>query len=81
MAIAKELYNVKFSQYMDSIKIFYLVDQRFKTLCDAYCSNKINLEKHIINRTDLFCAVVQLENLDIEFEEEILLYLIRKNWD
>ena len=45
MAVPKELYNAKFVDYIESLKILYLVDDKFKMVCDDYCANKLRAEK------------------------------------
>jgi hypothetical protein len=80
MSIPKELYNLKFAEYMQSIKILYLTDDRFKSLCEQYCNSKIDMENHNTKMIKTFASKVKVENLVIGLEEEILIYLIRKSW-
>lgn len=80
MSIPKELYNLKFAQYMESIKILYLTDDRFKSLCQEYCNSKIDMENHKTKMIKTFASRIKAENLVVELEEEIVIYLIRKTW-
>ncbi len=78
MSIPDELYTAKFAEYFDSIKIFYLVDDRFKIICDEYCASKKNAEKYREKIEKKFYQRIKSENLAKELEEEILIYLFRK---
>lgn len=78
MSVPNELYNAKFADYLDSIKILYLVDDKFKTICDDYCMSKVNTEKYRKKFEKDFRHKLEFENLSKELEEEILIYLIRK---
>jgi hypothetical protein len=78
MYLPNELYNAKFAEYMESLKILYIVDDKFKTICDEYCNSKINTEKYRKKFEKDFRHKLQYENLSKELEEEILIYLIRK---
>ena len=78
MSLPDELYNAKFAEYIESLKILYLVDDKFKTMCDDYCSSKLNTEKYRRKFEKDFHHKLQYENLSNELEEEILIYLIRK---
>ncbi|MHC0444673.1 hypothetical protein [Flavobacterium phragmitis] len=78
MAIPNELYNVKFAEWSESIQILYLVDDKFKKICDDYCAAKtdtIKFEKRLASNFD---KKTKSKNLEKELEEEILFYLIRK---
>lgn len=78
MSLPNELYNAKFAEYIESLKILYLVDDKFKTMCDEYCNSKINTEKYRKKFEKDFHHKLEYENLSKELEEEILIYLIRK---
>jgi len=77
MALPDELYNAKFAEYIESIKIMYLVDDRFKTICDDYCTSKINTEKYKKKFEKDFRHKLEYENLSKELEEEILFYIVK----
>ncbi len=78
MSLPNELYNSKFADYIDSIKIMYLVDDRFKMICDQYCTSKVNSEKFMKKFEKDFHNRLKYENLSKELEEEILFYIIKK---
>ena len=78
MSIPEELYNAKFAEFMESIKILYLVDDKFKMICDDYCHSKIRTEKLQKKFEKSFNQKLKSENLSKELEEEILFYLIKK---
>lgn len=78
MSIPEELYNAKFAEFMESIKILYLIDDRFKMMCDDYCHSKIKTEKLKKKFEKSFNQKLKSENLSKELEEEILFYLLKK---
>lgn len=78
MSIPEELYSAKFAEFMESIKILYLVDDKFKTICDDYCHSKIKTEKLKKKFEKSFNQKLKCENLSKELEEEILFYLLKK---
>jgi hypothetical protein len=78
MSLPNELYNAKFAEYIESLKILYLVDDEFKMMCDDYCDSKINTEKYYKKFEKDLHYKLEYENLSKELEEEILIYLIRK---
>lgn len=78
MSLPNELYNAKFVEYIESLKILYLVDDKFKSICDDYCNSKIKTEKYRKKFERDFHFKLEYENLSKELEEEILIYLIRK---
>lgn len=78
MAVPKELYNAKFVEYIESLKILYLVDDKFKVICDDYCRSKMKTEKYKAKFEKYFQHKLEFENLSKELEDEILIYLIRK---
>lgn len=77
MSLPNELYNAKFAEYIESIKIMYLVDDRFRMICNDYCASKISTEKYKKKFEKDFHHKLEQENLSKELEEEILFYLIR----
>ncbi|KQX15311.1 hypothetical protein [Flavobacterium sp. Root420] len=78
MSIPEELYNAKFAEFMESIKILYLIDVKFKMMCDDYCHSKIKTEKLKKKFEKSFNQKLKSENLSKELEEEILFYLLKK---
>ncbi|WP_166924032.1 hypothetical protein [Flavobacterium poyangense] len=78
MSLPSELYNTKFAEYIESLKILYLVDNKFKTICDEYSKSRIKAEKYRKKFEKDFRNKLEFENLSKELEEEILIYLIRK---
>lgn len=79
MSIPDELYSAKFAEYIESIKIMYLVDDRFKMMCDQYSSSKVNTEIYQKKFEKDFRHKMEYENLSKELEEEILFYIIRNS--
>lgn len=77
MSVPEELYNAKFAEFMESIKILYLVDDKFKTICDEYCISKIETVKVQKRFEKNFNQKIKLENLSKELEEEILFYILK----
>jgi hypothetical protein len=78
MSVSEELYNAKFAEFMESIKILYLIDDKFKMMCDDYCHSKIKTEKLKKKFEKSFNQKLKSENLSKELEEEILFYLLKK---
>ncbi|SDY81915.1 hypothetical protein SAMN05444397_102334 [Flavobacterium aquidurense] len=77
MAIPEKLYSEKLFNYQESIKVLYLVDDNFKTICDDYCCSKINVEKYRKKIEEDFHLKVEYENLTKELEEEIVQYIAK----
>ena len=77
MSIPEKLYSEKLSSFQESIKVLYLVDDDFKSMCDDYCCSKINVEKYKEIMRDNFQRKVEYENLTKELEDEIILYVIK----
>jgi len=77
MSFPKELYSEKFAEYMDSIKILYLVDDSFKKICEEYATVKVDVKKIKKKIKKDFRERLKSENLCAELEEEILFYLIK----
>ena len=80
MSIPEKLYSEKLSNYQESIKVLYLVDDDFKSICDDYCCSKLNVEKFQQKIKTNFQMKSEYENLAKELEEEIVLY-IKKNME
>lgn len=78
MAVPKELYNAKFVDYIESLKILYLVDDKFKMICDDYCTTRLKADKFKKKFEKHFQHKLECDNLSKELEDEILIYLIRK---
>ncbi|WP_341690088.1 hypothetical protein [Flavobacterium calami] len=62
---------------MESIKIMYLIDDRFKMICDQYCISKIKAERNKQKSEKYLYQQLENENLSQELEEEILFYIIK----
>nr|WP_199003005.1 hypothetical protein [Flavobacterium sp. ASV13] len=77
MSLPDELYNVKFAEYFESMKTMYQQDERFRTICDDYCSSIANAENYKKKYEKNFRHQLESENLAKELEEEILFYMIR----
>jgi hypothetical protein len=79
MSIPDGLYNVKFAEYLESIKILYLIDDRFKIICNDYCTSKLNTQSYMRKFEKKFRQHLKFENLSKELEEEILIYIIKNS--
>jgi hypothetical protein len=77
MSLPQELYNAKFAEFMESIKILYLVDDKFKRICDEYCISKIQTSKLQKRLEKDFNQKLKIESLSKELEEEILFYILK----
>lgn len=77
MSIPEKLYSEKLSNYRESIKVLYLVDDDFKIICDDYCCSKINVEDCRQKIKTTFQMKVEYENLAKELEDEIVLYIMK----
>ncbi|QLC64762.1 hypothetical protein LPB248_00220 [Flavobacterium sp. LPB0248] len=75
MSVPSALQNEKFANCQESIKILYLVDDKFKCICDDYCTttDKVEIFKKRIEED--FRNRIDYENLAKELEEEILFYI------
>lgn len=78
MTIPKALNNEKFSKYMESIIVLYLTDLEFKTICDDYCTTKINIEKYNKKSQEDTQYKTDYEALSGELEDEILSFIKKK---
>lgn len=79
MPIPDELYNVKFADYFELIKAMYVSDDRFKIMCNDYCSSKKSVEFYRKKIEKCFRHKLEFENLSKELEEEILFYIMRNS--
>ncbi|WP_343697892.1 hypothetical protein [Flavobacterium sp.] len=79
MSLPDKLYNMKFAEYFDSMRRMYLQDEKFKEICDNYCSNVADMEMYRKKKEKNFFKEHECENLSKELEEEILFYLVRKS--
>jgi len=77
MSISKELYNVKFEDYKESLQILYMADDKFKSICNEYCTIKKKKAKFEKKFEKYFQKKLKYDSLSEELEEEILIYLIR----
>lgn len=77
MSIPEKLYSEKLSSFQESIKVLYLVDDDFKSMCDDYCCSKINVEKYTQILQENFQRKVEYENLTKELEDDIIHYIIK----
>lgn len=77
MSIPKILNNEKFSKYMESIIVLYLADDEFKTICDDYCTSKMNFEKYKEKLAEDKQCKTDYEALSLELEEEILKFITK----
>lgn len=75
MSIPSALQNEKFANCQESIKILYLVDDNFKSICDDYSISKENVEIFKQKTEEDFRCRMEYENLSTELEEEILRYV------
>jgi len=75
MPIPRELNTAQFAEHMDDIRILYLADEDFKSLCDDYCTVKISIEKFKeVSSKDLE-RESEYKHLSVELENEILNYV------
>lgn len=79
MSLPDELYNVKFAEYFESMRKMYLLDDRFKNMCDDYCNSIVNAEIYKKKLEKNFRQQLECENLAKELEEEILFYIVRNS--
>ncbi|WP_240622611.1 hypothetical protein [Flavobacterium crocinum] len=79
MSLPDQLYNMKFAEYFDSIRKMYLMDEKFKVICDNYCSNVVNGENYRKKKEKNFIKEQECEILSKELEEEILFYIVRNS--
>ena len=79
MNIPVALETDQFKHYLDIISELYKVDDDFKSMCDDYCFNRLNIEK--LKRKCLETRVYKMEceELSIELAEEILEYVTNRH--
>ncbi|MFH6995034.1 hypothetical protein [Flavobacterium sp. FlaQc-48] len=77
MSLPDELYNVKFAEYFESMRSMYQLDDRFKTICDDYCTSITEAKNYKKKYEKNFRNQLECENLSKELEEEILFYIMR----
>ncbi len=67
--------NERFSKYVEIIKMRYLADEEFRTLCDDYATSKIKIEKYKGRLMEDSLIKQEYEHLALELEKDILRYL------
>jgi len=75
MPIPRELNTAQFAEHIDAIRILYLADEDFKSLCDDYCTVKISLEKFKEASSKDLERESEYKHLSVELENEILYYV------
>jgi len=75
MPIPRELNTAQFAEHIDDIRILYLADEDFKSLCDDYCTVKISLEKFKEASSNDLERESEYKHLSVELENEILYYV------
>jgi hypothetical protein len=78
MSIPDVFYTVKFAEYIELIKILYLVDDNFKAICEEYHESKVKSLKFKEKFEKDYTSNRKYENLSQELEEELLIYLLKK---
>ncbi|OXA75136.1 hypothetical protein SAMN05444397_101948 [Flavobacterium aquidurense] len=79
MSVPLALQTEKFANCQEILKIYYLVDQNFKNICDDYCTSKERVEIFKTKIEEDFRSRLEYENLSKELEEEILIYIARNS--
>jgi len=72
MPFPEALNVLQFAQYIKAIQKLYATDEDFRSLCDDYITSKTNME-------NLVGISFEYQQLAIELEKEILVYLQRTN--
>ena len=75
MPIPRELNTAQFAEHLDAIRILYVADDDFKSLCDDYCTVKISIEKFKGTSSKELQRELEYKHLSIELENEILYYV------
>ena len=75
MPIPRELNTVQFAEYLDAIRILYLTDDDFKSLCDDDCTVKTSLEQFTGTSAREVEWALEYKHLSVELAEEILYYV------
>jgi hypothetical protein len=77
MPIPEVLNIEKFASHRELIRILYLVDGEFKSMCDDYSMSKFCIEKYQEKLVQDVGVKKEFENLFDELEKEILIYIKR----
>lgn len=77
MALPEELYNIRFAGYFESIKELYQADERFRAICDEYCSAISKGGQYARRMERNLRLKAESDTLSRELEEEILFYIVR----
>jgi hypothetical protein len=64
-----------FAKYTETIKMLYLADDDFKSLCDDYIISKLNMEKYKGQSRENVFSVMEYQQLAQDLEKEILEYI------
>ncbi|HEX6223592.1 MAG TPA: hypothetical protein VFZ52_04240 [Chryseolinea sp.] len=75
MPIPRELNNGQFAEYMDAIRVLYLADEDFKSLCDDYCTVRTSIEQFKGTSVRDLERASEYEDLSVELAKEILYYV------
>jgi uncharacterized protein YdcH (DUF465 family) len=75
MPIPRELNNAQLAEFMDAIRILYLADEDFKSLCDDYCTVRTSIEQFKGTSARDIERASEYKNLAVELEQEILYYV------
>ena len=75
MPIPRALNTAQFAEHMDDIRILYLADEDFKSLCDDYCTVRISIEKFNGTSSKDLQRELEYKHLSVELENEILYYV------
>jgi uncharacterized protein YdcH (DUF465 family) len=75
MPIPRELNNAQFAEHMDAIRILYLADEDFKSLCDDYCTVRTSIEQFNGTSVRDLERASEYKQLSVELQEEILYYV------
>ena len=75
MPIPRELNTAQFAEHLGDIRILYLADEDFKSLCDDYCTVKISIEKFKGSSSKDLQRESEYKHLSVELENEILYYV------
>ena len=68
----------RFSEYVETIKMLYQVDDDFKNLCDDYLISKKSLEKSRKKSLENRQQALEYQRLSRELENEMLEYVIKR---
>ena len=77
MPIPLELNTAEFAEHMDTIRVLYLADDDFKSLCDDYSTVKSSIEKFKYSAHEKK-REMEYKHLSEELEKEILKYIKNK---